>query len=71
MANKKKVDQQETRRLLLDIDENGTRLTKDQIDFVAKLIDGNVHEFTEKQAEKILKLHDRKVVNGKPDYDEI
>jgi hypothetical protein len=71
MSNKLKVDQQETRRLLLDIDENGTRLTKGQIDFVANLIDRKVKTFTEQEAARISKLHYKKVVNGKPDYDEL
>lgn len=64
------IDHEEIRRLLLDIDENGTRLTRNEIDFVAGLIDGKVVTFTEKQADKLKTLHDRKVVNGQPD-DEI
>lgn len=64
-----RVDHNEARRLLLDIDENGTRLTKDQIDFVAELIDSSATEFSPRQVERLERIHYRKVTNGKPEYE--
>jgi hypothetical protein len=56
-------------RLLKEIDEEGTNLTRSQIDFVAELIDGSVSDFDPAQARRIQRLHHKKVVNGRPEYD--
>ena len=61
------IDHKDVRRLLLEVDEEGTRLTRKQIDFVADLIDRKVRKFTAKQAAKVRALHHKKVINGKPD----
>jgi hypothetical protein len=65
----RKIDHEWIRQLVVEIDENGTRLNRDEIDFIATLIDTKAVEFTPEQAKRIERLHDRKVVNGKPDRD--
>jgi hypothetical protein len=66
----KPVDHKATLALVKQIDNDGTRLTKGQIDFIAGIIDGKQKEFSPKEAARVRRIYERKVVNGKPDdYD--
>lgn len=51
--------QNETLELLLEVDEHGRGLTRDEINFVADLIDGDVRCFNLGQASRIRALHRR------------
>ena len=51
--------QNETLELLTEVDEHGRGLTRDEINFVAALIDGDVRHFNIGQASRIRALHRR------------
>lgn len=51
--------QNETLELLLELDEHGRGLTRDEINFVADLIDGDVRCFNLGQASRVRALHRR------------
>lgn len=58
-----------SRKILLEIDENGVGLTKSEIDFVASLIDGEEPLLTEKGRCKLGKIYKKRVA-GAEDSDE-
>lgn len=64
-----KVDHQEILSLVQEIDNTDNKLRKDEINFVADLIDSNVVNFTPEQAKRVRSLHQRRVLEGKPDLD--
>lgn len=64
-----KVDNEEMLRLVGVIDEEGTHLTRSEIDFIAGIIDGKQKTFSDKEAKRINKIHYKRVVNGKPELD--
>lgn len=51
--------QNETLELLLEVDEHGRGLTRNEINFVADLIDGDVRCFNLGQSSRIRALHRR------------
>lgn len=61
--------QNETLELLLEVDEHGRGLTRDEINFVADLIDGDVRCFNLGQASRIRALH-RRCVEAFEDMDD-
>lgn len=65
-----KVNHAECLRLVKEIDEQGTRLSRDQINFIAGIIDSKQTEFSEVEESRIEKIYDKKVVNGLPENDD-
>ncbi len=65
--------QRDTLELLIEVDEHGRDLERDEIDFVADLIDNDVRKFTIGQASRIRALHRRCVepYEGCDDDDEL
>jgi hypothetical protein len=55
--------------ILKEIDEEGTNLTRTQIDFVASLIDSKVEEFTITEKRRLLKIFKSRVKNQQPELD--
>lgn len=55
------VDHSELLELVLEIDDKGTRLNRDEIDFVAGIIDSKQTTFSDEEARRIRRLHHRKV----------
>lgn len=65
--------QREILELLIEVDEHGRRLSRDEIDFVADLIDRDVQKFSIGQISRIKALHRRCVepYEGSDDDDEL
>lgn len=65
--------QRETLELLIEVDEHGRDLERDEIEFIADLIDGDVRKFSIGQASRIRALHRRCVerYEGRDDDDEL
>jgi hypothetical protein len=68
-ANRVSERERELLDLVKQIDEQGTRLTKTQINFVANVIDSKQVTFSQVEERRIRRIHDQKVVNGEPEYD--
>lgn len=64
------VNHSECRRMVDEIDEHGTRLSRSQIDFIAGIIDSNQTTFSVEEESRIRRIHDKKVVNGQPESDD-
>lgn len=62
-------DHQLTRQLVDEIDEQGVRLSKSEIDFIAGLIDSHAAEFTPDQARRVRSIHQKRVAESDPDLD--
>lgn len=56
-------------KFLLDVDVNGTNLSKSEIEFIANLVDGKTEVFTDAMRLRLRDIHDRRVVNGEPEDD--
>jgi flagellar biosynthesis/type III secretory pathway chaperone len=64
-----KADTRELLQLVQVIDEEGTNLTKSEIDFIAGIIDNKQKTFKPGEVTRIKSIHQKRVVEGEPEYD--
>jgi flagellar biosynthesis/type III secretory pathway chaperone len=64
-----KQDNRELLQLVSVIDEEGTNLTKSEINFIADIIDEKQKTFNASEAKRIKAIHQKRVVEGEPEYD--
>jgi len=56
-------------KLVKIIDNNGTNLTKSEITFIAGIIDSGQTEFSIAEMLRAVRIHQKRVVNGRPEED--
>lgn len=61
------ISNKETSKLLRAIDDSDNYLSRAEVDFVADLIDRKVKKFTDREKEKVNRVHQRRVINGRLD----
>lgn len=54
-------DEKKLSQMVVEIDQQGEDLTPWEVEFISRLVDGEVLSFTSRQAEQIKRIHEERV----------